>query len=286
MRSTISIGFLLMCLAAGCSVSPDRQERLTRGYVYYLDGAGGAGLVTNWSRGVRQGLIDAGYSGAGEVFVWQTQLGVVADQDASVGYKRSKAAELARRIEGYSEEHPNAPVTIMGLSAGTSIAVFALEALPEDHPVENVVLLSSSVSSDYDLTNALKRVRGHIYVFTSERDSVLRFLVPVAGTADRRSGRVPSAGLRGFRTPQSRLPEVREQYKKLVHIRWRSEFAAAGNLGGHTDVVKPKFVAAYVAPLIKTTERAGVVALSPPVAARCPGPGLGMPLMVPGACVP
>ena len=90
---------LLFC--AGCtSTMPDRDVRMTRAYIYYLDGAGGAGVIRNWSRGVRKGFLDAGYDGAGEVFVWQTRLGIAADQLADVRYKRSKAAELAAAIQG------------------------------------------------------------------------------------------------------------------------------------------------------------------------------------------
>ena len=238
----------LTALSAGCSQTmPDRAERMTRGYVYYLDGAGGGGVV-NWAGGVRQGLLDAGYNGAGEVFKWNTGLGVVPDQEASVEYKRSKAAECARSIQQYIKEHPGAPVTLMGLSAGTAVTVFVLEALPPTCPVENVILLGASVSSDYDLTRALQRVRNRMYVFTSEKDGVLAFLVPMAGTADRTIA--PSAGLRGFQMPSRPSAETRAQYAKVAHIHWQSEFAKAGDFGGHTDTVKAPFVQQYIAPLI------------------------------------
>ncbi len=248
-RRSRLIGIALLSVAAGCSQTmPDRAERMTRGYVYYLDGAGGGGLISNWAGGVRQGLLDAGYNGAGEVFRWNTGLGVVPDQEASVEYKRSKAAECARSIQQYVKEHPGAPVTLMGLSAGTAVTVFILEALPPTCPVESVILLGASVSSDYNLTRALQRVRNRMYVFTSERDGVLAFLVPMAGTADRAIA--PSAGLRGFQMPSRPSTETRAQYAKVAHIRWRPEFAKAGDFGGHTDTVKAPFVQQYIAPLI------------------------------------
>ena len=67
-----------MLFCAGCtSTMPDRDVRMTRAYIYYLDGAGGAGVIRNWSRGVRKGFLDAGYDGAGEVFAgrhtWASQ---------------------------------------------------------------------------------------------------------------------------------------------------------------------------------------------------------------------
>ena len=156
---------------------------------------------------------------------------------------------MRRSIQQYAKEHPGAPVTLMGLSAGTAVTVFVLEALPPTCPVENVILLGASISADYDLTRALQRVRNRMYVFTSEKDGVLAFLVPMAGTADRQKG-VPSAGLSGFQMPARPSAETRAQYAKVAHIHWRPEFAKAGDFGGHTDTVKAPFVQQYIAPLI------------------------------------
>jgi pimeloyl-ACP methyl ester carboxylesterase len=229
---------------------PDRAERMTRGYIYYFDGAGGGGLM-NWAGGVKQGLLEAGYNGAGEVVKWNTGMGVVADQDSSAEYKKSKAAEAAQSIQQYAKQYPGAPVTLIGLSAGTAVTVFTLEALPVTCPVENVILLGASVSDDHDLTQALRRVRNRMYVFTSERDAVLAFAVTMAGTADRSVGSL-AAGLRGFQMPRRASAETRTLYTKVVNIQWRAEFMAAGDFGGHTDTVKAPFVQEYVAPLIMT----------------------------------
>jgi len=253
-------GLGLLCMTAGCTqYQPDRAIRMTRSYVYYLDGAGGGGVISNWAGGVKQGLLDAGYNGAGDIFKWNTGLGVVADQDAPVEYKRQKAAELAQQIQQYTREHPGAPVTLMGLSAGTAVAVFTLEALPVSCPVNNVILLGASISSRYDLTQALQRVSNRMYVFTSEKDAVLAFLVPTAGTADRQQG-VPSAGLYGFQMPPGASAATRTQYAKISYIGWRPEFEQAGNFGGHTDTVKAPFVQEYIAPLIM---QAGVRRIQP-----------------------
>ncbi len=245
------LGLVMALACAGCSQQmPDRAERMTRGYIYYLDGAGGGGMFSNWSGGLRRGMLDAGYSGAAEIFRWNTGLGVVADQDSSVEYKRGKASECAQRIQQYARQHPGAPVTLVGLSAGTAVTVFVLEALPTTCPVENVILCGASIASNYDLTRALHRVRNRMYVFTSENDAVLAFLVPMAGTADRESGNIPAAGLRGFRMPVGASAETRAQYAKIAYIRWKPEFARYGDLGGHTDALKAPFVQHYMAPLI------------------------------------
>lgn len=249
--STILAIVVLTTVGAGCSQQmPDRAERMTRGYIYYFDGAGGGGLFSNWSGGLRKGMLDAGYNGAAEIFRWNTGLGVLADQNASVDYKRGKASECAARIQKYSKQYSGAPVTLIGLSAGTAVTVFVLEALPVSCPVENVILCGASISADYDLTRALQRVRKRMYVFTSERDGVLAFLVPIAGTADRQSGDVPSAGLRGFQMPVRPSAETRAQYAKVAYIRWTPEFERYGDFGGHTDALKAPFVQHYMAPLV------------------------------------
>ena len=82
---------------------------MKQGYLYYLDGAGGGTVKKNWSAGVRQGLLEAGYPGAGEMFSWETGLGLIADQDASVRYKRTKARKLAREIQRQAAGYPPLP---------------------------------------------------------------------------------------------------------------------------------------------------------------------------------
>ena len=71
------------------------------------------------------------------------------------------------------------------LSAGTAIATFALERLPEDVKVDSVVFLSSSLASRYPMTRALRRVKHGLYVFYSPDDAILKTFVPYTGTADR-----------------------------------------------------------------------------------------------------
>jgi len=250
----ISVGVLgLAALGAGggCrATGADRPARMKEGCIFYCDGAGGGSVFRNWSGGIRRGMKRAGYAGSGTMFRWQTGLGAAADQATSVEYKRRKAGELARKIRQYAQAHPGAPVTLMGLSAGTAICVYALEALPEEVTVRDVFLFAGSVSSTYDLTAALKRVDRHAFVFSSDNDAVLRFLVPLSGTADREPASVGTIGVDGIRWPPSAGAETRRQYAKIIDVPWEEEFAQYGYLGGHTDVVNARFVQAVVAPLV------------------------------------
>ncbi|MEW6250859.1 MAG: hypothetical protein AB1716_09445 [Planctomycetota bacterium] len=242
---------LLGLLLPGCATTePDRAIRIQRGYVYYLDGAGGGGALRNFSGGVRQGLKDAGYPGAGEMFNWETGLGLVADQEANLEYKRRKAAELARRIAEFRRDHPDTPIVLIGFSAGTVITVFALEALPADVSVETVVLLSGSLSADYDLTAALRRIEQRMYITTSHRDGMLLYMMPLTGTADRKSTAHGAIGVDGVRVPPGASPDVQRQYAKVLTLPWNEEFARLGDHGRHFDKVSPRFIQAIVAPLV------------------------------------
>ena len=124
----------------------------------------------------------------------------MADQNASVAYKRAKADAGAAKHPGYQKKHPGAPVGLLGFSAGTAEAIFALEVLPETAQVDHVVLLGTSISRDYDMTEALKRVKNKLYIFTSTHDRMLGTLMPLSGTADRKFDD-PGAGIKGFVLP-------------------------------------------------------------------------------------
>lgn len=234
-------------LLTGCASSQPAFN--SHGVVFYCDGAGGGGL-TNWGGGVKKGLTDAGFTGTFEEFVWETQLGVIADQEESVRAKRAQAARLAKQIRDYRAEFPDSPVNLIGLSAGTAIALYALEALPDQPHVDTVVLLSSSVSSAYDLSAALQRVSGDVYVTTSPNDRVLSTLAPAFGTADRQYVGQNIAGLHGFYLPADASPAKRRAYSKVVNLAWDPAWQTYGDSGAHTDTAKPSFVQHVIAPLV------------------------------------
>ena len=228
---------------------PDRAERIQHGYLYYFDGAGGGTAKKNWAEGVKDGLQAGGFPGAGEMFTWETGKGLMADQDASVKFKRGKAKEAAAKIVSYKKEYPESPIDILGFSAGTAVAIFALEYLPESVQVNDMVLLGTSISQDYDLTKALKRVKGHVYIYTSTRDRMLGFLMPFSGTADRKYDD-PGAGITGFVLPDGASSATRKLYaEKIVTIPWTAQMEKDGDHGRHFDNVKMEFIRDQVTPL-------------------------------------
>ncbi len=240
-----------ICIFSGCSQQravPDIPGH--HGIVYYLDGAGGGSMITNWGRGVKKGLEQGGFRGEYQEFNWQTGLGVLADQDSSVEYKRNQARKLASIIVEYARQHPGEPIDIIGLSAGTAVAIYTLEALPKWCTGDVVILLGSSLDAHYNLTQALERVEDDLYVFTSPRDGVLGMLVPITGTADREFAGRDVAGIKGFVMPSDLDPRAKALYTKVVNVRWNRGYAKAGNFGGHTGGTHPAFVAEYITPLL------------------------------------
>jgi hypothetical protein len=187
-------------------------------------------------------MADAGFKGLMVPYRWQTGAGFAVDHMSDPSYKRMMAQGLAKKVTEHRSDYPDDPVYLAGLSAGCAVVLYALEELPPDVTVDQVLLLSSSVSADFDLSKAVQHVRGKIYAFTSDRDLVLGDLAANFGTADGKRVGTDISGLKGFHMTHG---------GKVQNIAWRPEFAKYGHHGGHTDSVAAPFVQHFVAPLVK-----------------------------------
>lgn len=225
--------------AGGCVTS---SSRAPMGKTIYVGGAGNIGPFGTAEIGYA--LLFAGYDGQYEPFIWQSGRGAYSDQTA-INRNQRVAVSLAERLKRYLEAYPNAPLNIVALSAGCGITTFAIERLPEQYRVNNVVFLGCSLSNRYDLSQMLKRVRGSVYVYTSSSDLVLNQIVSRTGTVDRRSDL--AAGLYGFLPPPQQTDEGRRLYRKVVQIPWRKEFIRLGWVGQHLDSVNYRFIRREVA---------------------------------------
>lgn len=221
------------------------------GIAYYVGGAGPAGNIGSFD--VPRGLRDAGFLGNVEVVPWQSW--THAGDQLNLSRNRHKASELAEDIRAYRRRQPDAPIHLIALSAGTGIATFALEYLPESVQVDNVIFLGCSMSAQYDLSRALRRVRGKMYVLYSSNDIILKNLVWYTGTVDRHEGSEGIAGLEGFRRPRLWYPDTAGLYDKVVNVPFRSEFRDAGYDGGHTAATNKSFVQYYIAPAMMENDR-------------------------------
>jgi hypothetical protein len=225
------LGALLASLG-GC-VNPKEEF----GKIYYMDGAG------NWGFGVvdvPEGLASAGYKGDVEIFVWTSSFSPAVDQVNIIGNKL-RASLLSGKIRDYLRRQPGQSVHLIALSAGTGIAVWAIEGLPDGVMIDNLVLLGSSLSYNYDMSKALRHVRGKVYVFYSAHDEVLTTAVPALGTVDRTHE--DSAGLVGLHPSDG-------DSDKIVNVRWSQEYSRYGWTGAHTDATGRMFIQHVVAPQI------------------------------------
>lgn len=228
----------------------DDPAGAARGATFYLGGAGTFGNIGNYS--VREGLRSGGYHGAIDVVPWQSWFGDVLRDQMDRTRNEREAQRFADRITEYARQYPGRRANIIALSAGTGIATWAIERLPDDVRVGTVVFLGSSLSRRYDLTAALGRLDGKLYVFYSPDDPVLRYGVPLAGTVDRDGDNRTAAGLTGFALPRSADPATVEIYnRKLRNMGWKPRYARYGYRGLHTDGTRERFVTAVIAPLMR-----------------------------------
>jgi len=243
----ILAGALLACGCGGVNyTSPERYEH---GLVVCLSGAGG--MMGEVDR-IRDGLASGGVDCAIEGFDWSR--GEVLGDQMDVAENRRRAAQLAARVATYAKNHPGQPIHLVGISAGTGLIVWALEELPGGQ-VADAVLLASSLDTHYDLTQALRNVKGRIYCFTSVADTILALGVTWAGTVDRGGG--VAGGLVGFAPPDGVPDETKRLYQeKLKQFAWTPADMLLGHLGDHLGATSPTFVRVRIAPLVLGREPA------------------------------
>jgi hypothetical protein len=127
-----------------------------------------------------------------------------------------------------------------------------LGKMPGSRPVAGVILLSASLSRDYDLTRALQQSREGLVNFYNEKDVALLGLgTTLMGNVD--GGRSPSAGRTGFAPPGPKAPaDALEAYKKLYHVRITRDMVDDAS-SPHVSATSVPFVAAYVAEWVLDT---------------------------------
>lgn len=243
----LAVCLLSAGLTLGCSGASrgkyGGEARLERGLILVLPGIEGPGPL---SSSILDGLIDAGADQAVIVYRWGRPVPVAGMVMNEVDFVGNHAAgkRLAKYIEKYQDRHPGQPVYLIGHSGGGGVAVFAAESLSKDHAVDRIVLLSPSISADYNLDKALRHTRGGIVNFWSPNDvGVLVLGTSLLGNVD--GGHGPAAGAIGFKSDEDSL-----ERSGLHQVEWNPAMEGSGNYGGHTDSAGREFVTSYVAPWI------------------------------------
>ena len=242
-RSAAVLCLLPSILSAGFT-APARaaDPKPTNDYLLHLPGIAGYHWV---DKQMLLGLREGGVRGTIDVRDWP---GDDAGLGALFGRQRNEreAQAVADTITARAREHPDARIVLTAHSGGTGILVWALEKLPADVRVDTVLLLAPALSPDYDLSKALKHVRGKMYSFTSELDAfVLGAGTSTFGTID--GVKCDAAGRWGFEMPDT--ADAR-QYEKLVPMPYKAEWMRDGNLGEHIGALSRRFSRNTLAPLV------------------------------------
>jgi len=234
-------------LAAGAMPPVDRDQAAPAAdfdhtFLLHLPGIAGERWV---DLQMTSGLRDAGYVGPIQTYDWtENDPGL----NALRAYKRNRAeaARVADLITAKFRADPNQRIILTAHSGGTGIVIWALEKLPADVKVDTVVLLSSALSPEYDLSAALSHVSGVCYSFYSENDVlVLATGTKLFGTIDGKY--CESAGEFGFVFPNG---GDAKQYEKLVQKPYDRAYLRYGNIGDHMGPMRRSFSAHILAPLL------------------------------------
>jgi hypothetical protein len=238
----LALLFLTGC--AGPGELPAAPLDPTGPYVLHLPGIDGPGFRdSDLAQGLHKGGLDAFY----EIFDWTHE---ISGLSALRNYKwhREIAADVARAIVRAHLQAPFRPIILSAESGGAGIAIFALEALPEDMRVDCLLLIAPAVSPDYDLSRALAHVSGGCHVFSSTQDRlILGFGTQLFGTIDGKH--ITAAGVEGFIMPPT---AISYEYAKLVDHPWQHNWASYGNGGDHTGALAKLFAQKIIAPLLLT----------------------------------
>jgi pimeloyl-ACP methyl ester carboxylesterase len=188
-------------------------------------------------KGFHDGLRDAGIGQAIEVVAWAAPLEHFFNPAGFVESNRPWAKAEAARIATFQDQHPEAPVTLIGYSAGAMAAIMAAEELPAGRSVACVLLMSSAVSACHDLESMLEHTDAAI-VYLSPADGLTEFATRGIGTVD--GAYAFPAATYGFFMG----------HEKLRQIAWEPWMGGAyGNYGNHVDYLfNVPWIRDFVAP--------------------------------------
>jgi len=235
--------FLTGCAAPASMPAPTNAAPFGQSVtLIYAPGIGGYGHNDReWISGLRAG----GYSGSTEVRNWSGKLMPISALWAHALH-RAEARRMADRISQLHSESPTKPIVLVGHSAGAGLVIRALEDLPPDVQVDDLVLLAPALSRTYDLTRALRHVRGRADVFYSERDTlVLALGTSLFGTVD--GVQAEAAGHAGFIKPPGASAAA---YAKLFQHPYSDDRHQHGDNGGHEGALAPAVAWGLIDPLL------------------------------------
>jgi hypothetical protein len=233
---------VLICNLPSATAAPPCTRR---GILFVVDGAGG---FEEASRTVRRTVAEDKLPFEVRSIRWSHGFCRILSDQVHGSHLRREGRKFAELIWQCRQEAPDAPIILMGHSAGCGVVLVAAENLPPNS-VERIVLFAPAVSSKHDLRPALQSSCQGIDVFTSRRDwACLGVGTLLAGTTDR-YWLTAAAGKIGFQQILGG-PEDEALYAKLRQYPWNPSLNWTGNKGGHYGSYRPMFLRAFVFPLL------------------------------------
>jgi len=242
---------LLFLSVGGCQISAPSAAVIHSGsasqtYIVHLPGIAGE---TDFDRMWVEGLGEGGLADHLEVYDW-TKPNIWIAALHAYDHNRAEARVISSRIAAKLKADPQARIILTGWSGGCQVAIWALEELPESASIQSLIIVAPSITPTYDLTSALRHVRGKMYAVTSPGDFVVLGIgTSLFGTSD--GTYTVSAGLIGF----SRPPEGdARQYEKLHQMPFDAKWIRYGDLGDHTGAMSKIFAREVLAPALREEE--------------------------------
>lgn len=239
------IAFLILGMSLlagiGCNGADSSSHFLTNprkenGLVVILPGIEGE---SEFNHNIRRGLASAGCYRAMPIYNWGAPIpgfGLILNQTNVIG-NRIAGSNIAKMIEKYQDNYPGRPVYVIGHSGGGGVAVFTAEGMSKGRQIDGLVLLSASISGDYNLNKALKNCKnGILNVYNPDDTALLGVGTAIMGNVD--GGHAASGGLNGFT----------KRFPKLYQLSVRPGMYYGG--GTHDAATRPGFVARFVAPWV------------------------------------
>jgi pimeloyl-ACP methyl ester carboxylesterase len=218
------------------------QAQAKGALLVHLPGIGG---IRRCDRRMLAGLKDAGVSAGVIVYDW-------TDHDPGLhalcawDRNHAEAQKIADLIVAHAQADPASPVYLTAHSGGCGVAVWALEKLPDHVMVDTLLLMAPALSPQYDLSAALRHVRGNAYAFTSQYDTLVLYSgTRTFGTMDGVFSE--AAGYSGFVRPPHGDAEM---YKKLIQRPYDPRWESLGDRGDHLGAMSRRFSAVILAPLL------------------------------------
>ena len=208
----------------------------------HLPGIGGERTI---DQSMVRGLVEGGFDGGVQIYDWtEGDSGIPALRATARNHRQ--AAVIAAGLVARHRTDPGATIYLTSHSGGAGLAIWALEDLPPDVHVQDLLLMSPALSPTYDLSRALRHVDGHAYVFSSEGDDlVLGYGTRLFGTIDGRQ--CDAAGRVGFDRPAS---SDAAEYRKLVPMPYNPDWVRYHDRGDHIGGMTRSFARHVLAPLL------------------------------------